>query len=587
MIFTVRSVRQFVFCLALLCAGMTAANAATFTVTRTDDRNATCVSGTDCSLREAVAAANATTADDTINFAIPAANCTNGVCTITLTGELTILETAIGGALTITNTTGRTNLLVSGNNATRIFYMNDNANLTLNGLTVTAGNGTGQNSGIGGAIVASGVLTLNNLIVSNSVITAANGVGGGIFNFGTLNVTNSTISGNSASSGGGITSNGTALTITNSTISGNTATALRGGGVENFNGPLTATDSTFSGNMALNGGGGGGIYTLIDTNLTRVTVSGNTAANGGGIFNNVTNTLTMTNSTVSGNTAYGTNSVAGGIESDNANFTLTAVTVTNNSSTAANCTNCAGGIRHSTRTGILQNTIVAGNTVAAAASAPDYSGNITDTSSFNLIGNGDGITNGGITGGTNGNQVGTTANPINPMLGALANNGGATQTHALLTNSPAIDKGSSFGLTTDQRGSTRPQTPANPSPGDGADIGAYETQLQPTAADVSIGGRVLTPEGRGLMNARVILTDQNGATRSVTTSAFGYFNFTEVSAGKSVLIAINSKRYTFDAQAVFVSEDLTEINFVAQPLKRQEIGDAGKRFYTDGIFVAH
>lgn len=72
-------------------------------------------------------------------------------------------------------------------------------------------------------------------------------------------------------------------------------------------------------------------------------------------------------------------------------------------------------------------------------------------------------------------QVGTAAAPLNPMLLPLANNGGPTLTHALQDLSPAIDRGSSFGLTRDQRGSARPVDDLNISnSSDGADIGAYE-----------------------------------------------------------------------------------------------------------------
>jgi hypothetical protein len=96
------------------------------------------------------------------------------------------------------------------------------------------------------------------------------------------------------------------------------------------------------------------------------------------------------------------------------------------------------------------------------------------SSSFNLIGNGGA---GGLVDGTNSNQVGV----VNPGLNPLADNGGPTQTHSLLCTSPAIDKGNAFGLTTDQRGGTRPFDFAdavypNAAGGDGSDIGAYETQ---------------------------------------------------------------------------------------------------------------
>ncbi len=153
----------------------------------------------------------------------------------------------------------------------------------------------------------------------------------------------------------------------------------------------------------------------------------------------------------------------------------------------------------------------------------------------------------------------------------LADNGGTTPTHALLGGSPAIDKGNCFGCSLNQRGSTRPvdlPTP-NAAGGDGSDIGTFELQsFTTTAATVSIGGRVTTPDGRGLVNARVTLTDQNGTTRTVLTTSFGYFNFAEVQAGETVIITVISKRYTFATQVINVTEDLDELDFVGQPNAR-------------------
>ena len=94
------------------------------------------------------------------------------------------------------------------------------------------------------------------------------------------------------------------------------------------------------------------------------------------------------------------------------------------------------------RTLSVLNSIVAGNMVMlgtiTATTGPDVSGTIS-TGSSNLIGNGTGMT--GLTNGTSHDQVGTSASPINPLLGPLANNGGTTEIMALLTGSPAINAG--------------------------------------------------------------------------------------------------------------------------------------------------
>ena len=241
-----------------------------FTVTRSDDRNnPTCAVG-DCSLREAVNAANASPSDDTINFA-------SGLTSITLTNEIVINN---AGALTI-NGTGANNLTIDGGaGPNRIFFINE-ATVTVSGVTLTGGNGTGANfSGEGGAIFAYfGLLTLDGVHIAGN--SAYHG-GGVFFNVGTAHITNSTISGNTASySGGGIYINFSgSLTIANSTISGNTSNDEGGG--------IYADEYTF-------------------TTLRNVTITNNTAYYGGGIkattdypWNPV---LDFGNTIVAGNTA--------------------------------------------------------------------------------------------------------------------------------------------------------------------------------------------------------------------------------------------------------------------------------------------
>ncbi|MBR2695034.1 MAG: hypothetical protein IKE69_12585, partial [Thermoguttaceae bacterium] len=193
------------------------------------------------------------------------------------------------------------------------------------------------------------------------------GDGGGIYNSGTLTLTNSTVSGNTASSsyysyyysyGGGIYNGGT-LTLTNSTVSGNTAFSSYssysssyystsysyGGGIYN-SGTLTLTNSTVSGNTASSSycsySYGGGIYNSGTLTLTNSTVSGNTASSssrsyGGGIYNG--GTLTLTNSTVSGNTASSSDSHGGGIYNDGYSYIYNTVIAQNNAKTGTDVYN--------------------------------------------------------------------------------------------------------------------------------------------------------------------------------------------------------------------------------------------------------
>ncbi|HMS44110.1 MAG TPA: carboxypeptidase regulatory-like domain-containing protein, partial [Pyrinomonadaceae bacterium] len=88
--------------------------------------------------------------------------------------------------------------------------------------------------------------------------------------------------------------------------------------------------------------------------------------------------------------------------------------------------------------------------------------------------------------------------------------------------------------------------------------------LAPLAANVSISGRV-TANGVSVRNAVVRLTTATGTTRTVRTSAFGYYRFDDVEVGETYVVSVNHKRYLFASQVVSVTEDLTELNFTAEP----------------------
>ncbi len=86
----------------------------------------------------------------------------------------------------------------------------------------------------------------------------------------------------------------------------------------------------------------------------------------------------------------------------------------------------------------------------------------------------------------------------------------------------------------------------------------------PTAAAVNIEGQILTSGGRGIARAQVTLINADGTTRIVTSNSFGYYRFGEVVAGQTVVVSVSAKRYTFAAQVVSISNDLTDLNFMAQ-----------------------
>ena len=85
-----------------------------------------------------------------------------------------------------------------------------------------------------------------------------------------------------------------------------------------------------------------------------------------------------------------------------------------------------------------------------------------------------------------------------------------------------------------------------------------------TAAGVTISGRVLTSLGRGLGRARVNIIEADGTTRTVFTNPFGYYSFSDVSAGQSAILSILSKRYSYRPQVITVTNDLSDLNFTPE-----------------------
>ncbi|HEV8480630.1 MAG TPA: choice-of-anchor Q domain-containing protein [Candidatus Eisenbacteria bacterium] len=233
-----------------------------------------------------------------------------------------------------------------------------------------------------------------------------------------------------------------------------------GAALENY-GKLTMRDCAVLANVAppndFVAPVGGGVMTYTPLIMDGCTVAGDSALEGSGVYVFPNAPTTLRNCTVSGNIGIGI-SVTG------ATLTLRNCTVTGNSSQFPSL---GGGISlENNAQADLGSTIVANN----VGTIPDLNGPFT-SSGYNLIGKSDGST--GFTNGVNHDQVGTTGAPVNPMLLPLANNGGWTDTQALLVGSPAIDRGSSA-LATDERGATRYDDPGVVNVGDGSDIGAFE-----------------------------------------------------------------------------------------------------------------
>jgi hypothetical protein len=380
-----------------------------------------------------------------------------------------------GGTYRVTGTSPYTVFLggTGGRTQGGGLYVNGGS-LSMASSTMASNQGTGGAAGRNGSAGVSdggGLYIMSNAgtptVMSSTLSGNSATSGGGIDNAGTLMVTGSTLAGNtSASVGGGIANSGT-LTVTGSTLSANSATT--GGAISN-GGTLTVTGSTLSANSATgNNGSGGGISNGGTLTVTDSTLSGNCATGsggtGGGIYNS--RALTVSNSTLSGNVARGS---GGGIATNAPQtVTFTNVTLTANRSNTGGGSFHGGGLFVASGTPLLHNTLIAGNLNGSTGTIrDDVSGTLFPGGDYDLIGDGTGMT--GLTNGVN--LVGSAAAPIDPLLGPLQNNGGPTQTNALLPGSPAIDAGDNgYATPFDQRGPGFPRVLYG-----GIDIGAFELE---------------------------------------------------------------------------------------------------------------
>lgn len=456
-----------------------------------DENDAVCAPG-DCSLREAIAASGA---GDTVLFALPGIS----PWTITLSGALGQLSVAHD--LTIAGP-GAAQLAISGGNLVRVMTVQAGATLSLSGLTLRNGEaksigdkhggclkvlGTANVSashfescqawnggltsntegGDGGAVyVAAGAVFSGNLLLFTGDVAGwgggisglpppvfAGGRGGALANAGTATLQQSSVSNCAAGAGGGPTGPGG-----------------DGGGIANLAGGALRLDaSTLSGNRSGDGatfmgssgadGRGGGLFCVGDCTLNNVTLSGNEV----------------------GTSAVGLTAQGGGLFVAGGTSRLRNVTVAGN---IANST--GGGIARSAGTIRPRNSLFAGNTGGASPDCASATAGVV-TEGYNLIR----VNNGCASSFSGTDQEGTSAAPLEPLLAALAANGGPTDTRALGAGSPAIDRGDLLGcarwnpvlaqdepLTVDQRGEPRPVD------GDGdatatCDVGAFEAPAAP------------------------------------------------------------------------------------------------------------
>ena len=372
--------------------------AAEFTVTRSDDPAPNGCGAEDCSLREAVIAANTNGQADTILLP-PAANVDPAGASYNLTrgtrgnADANSGDLDITGELTIDGTDPDSPAVnVRSGGIDRAFDVQNGATVTLQELQISGG----DSRQVGGGLRNAGTLTIENSFIEDNLTgdgTTSLRRGGGIYNIGSGDLTlNNTVVRNNISrgDGGGIYNSGGDVTLTDSTVDGNTARD-DGGGISNDNGGiLTLTRSTISNNRAADDGGG---LRILDNDPPE----------------QATNT-TATNSTISGNEA---GSTGGGIASGpNGVLNFVSVTIADNGAPTG------GNVFERGRSATFDKTIVAN-----PRNGINCAGGVSS--------NGDNLE---FPGTSCGFEV-----QADPLLGPLNDNGGFTETQELLDGSPAID----------------------------------------------------------------------------------------------------------------------------------------------------
>lgn len=456
-------------------------------------------------------------------------------------------EITINGNGSVFDTSGAPDL--------RFLAVGSTGDLTVDDLTMQNAAVSGGSNG-GGAIFSDG----GALTVTNSTFSGNESSSGGaiLVDGGTLDITDSTFNGNDGFRGGAIASYDAATIITTTTISGNFANR-NGGGIVARGGSLTLTDSIVSGNGDDPLGGtdyvdyGGGIFaSRIDLSITRSTIDGNKANYvGGGLAIQASDSVTISQSAITNNTSTGegggiiwggfgdsgaypaTGSITnttisgnsagesgGGIQLDNGELTLDNVTISDNEASYE-----GGGIFVNDGTVNFNRTIVSGNTAGTADEISIYVGTYGSGSAivnnFNLFGH-SGINDAAaftnfITAGSDitATSDGTEPTALANILAPLADNGGpttpATQTHALVAGSPALDHApdAACAAATPVDGVDQRDEPRNVD-GDGTlatgnecDIGAYEaTYTPPLSICPAPDNELTTILGKGMGNTK-------------------------------------------------------------------------------------
>jgi hypothetical protein len=503
----------------------------------------TCVStlaGGDCTLRAAIDLNEASGGGGAITLNLPVP----GAIKLTL-GQLTISQNvSISGAGLATNA-------VVGDGKDRVFAIDSTAQVTLSGFTITDGRAPG---GFGGGIANAGALTLSGVDVQNNSAAfgggivdvgtltlqpgtivnrnsarffgatggAEGGIGGGIAEYGKLTATGSTFSGNTADDSGGnlafdlidlIAGNAVTVShgrgnVTRSTIT--EGSAVFGAGAWIFAGEsATFTASTFVNNSSTTEEEGGNAGGAIESEcgaltLTNDTLAGNDAAGGfgGAIAQTCFSDTDVRTADIAARGTFGSHHpVTPAYDPSHATVADTRTAVAPSPTPAplvataaidfvTMADNTAGVIRNNSLGSTIANqgdasTITVHDTIVAKKSGDPgkdcvrLASATTTTQGYNLESAND----------CSFTATGDQTN-ANPQLGALATNGGPTQTMALTAGTPAVDSADpKCDVTTDQRGVSRPQGPR-------CDIGAFELQVATTATPTPLPSPPVTGQGR-------------------------------------------------------------------------------------------
>jgi hypothetical protein len=441
---------------------------------------------------------------------------------------------------------GGDNLTLHGNDAHRVIAVGFGVRAALRNLTVTAGLVSGLEAGMGGGVYNQGSLELANCTVSGNAARS----GGGIHTEGTLDLTNTVILGNTAVFGGGVSNSEGELALANSRISGNTAASFGGGILNGIFSSVTLTNSSISGNSALSGPGGGinngGALTITNSSISENSASGG----GGGIDNDDIGTLTITNSAIWDNSSVGP---GGGIFNAGSLRIVNTTISENNGSLGGGIANGANGVASITNSTVSGNRAESGGGIANNSSFARLT-LLNTTLSDNAAAQGASVFNSGfsarvtmgntlldgacivqapatiVTNGGNLESPGDTClltdatDHVNVAteeldLGPLQPNGGSTETHALRLGSFALDMAVLANCPeADQRGVLRPQGPR-------CDVGAFELER---GLDVGVDivpdshTNPINPVSRGVTAVAILGSDTfDVADVDVTTLAFG------------------------------------------------------------------